>query len=71
MRLGRRIGVITPALNEEDAIARVIADIPAWVDHIVVVDNGSVDDTADNAAEAGQPCSWSMSGVTVQHVFEA
>ncbi|MBY0226921.1 MAG: glycosyltransferase family 2 protein [Hyphomicrobium sp.] len=53
MRLGRRIGVITPALNEEDAIARVIADIPAWVDHIVVVDNGSVDDTADNAAEAG------------------
>lgn len=53
MRLGHRIGVIIPALNEELAIARVISDIPAWVDCIVVVDNGSVDETADNAAAAG------------------
>lgn len=53
MRLGHRIGVIIPALNEERAIACVIVDIPAWVDRIVVVDNGSTDHTADNAAAAG------------------
>lgn len=53
MRLGYRIGVIIPALNEEHAIARVISDIPAWVDRIVVVDNGSADETADNAAATG------------------
>lgn len=53
MRQGRRIGVIIPALNEERAITRVIADIPAWVDDIVVVDNGSTDATADVAAQAG------------------
>jgi glycosyltransferase involved in cell wall biosynthesis len=53
MRDGRRIDVIIPALNEADAITRVIADIPAWVDDIVVVDNGSSDATADNARAAG------------------
>ena len=35
-----RIGVVIPALDEEQAIARVIADIPEWVDEIVVADNG-------------------------------
>jgi glycosyltransferase involved in cell wall biosynthesis len=53
MRRGQRIGVIIPALNEERAIACVIADIPEWIDCVVVVDNGSADDTADNAAAAG------------------
>ena len=53
MRHGRRVGVIIPALNEERAIGRVIADIPAWVDDIVVVDNGCTDATADVAVRAG------------------
>lgn len=53
MRQGRRIGVIIPALNEQDAIGRVIADIPSWVDDIVVADNGSIDGTAREARIAG------------------
>lgn len=53
MRLGQRIGVVIPALDEERAIGRVIADIPAWVDQIVVADNGSRDATAAVAAAGG------------------
>ncbi len=53
MRDGKSIGVIIPALNEQTAIAKVIGDIPDWVDHIVVVDNGSSDDTAGVARRAG------------------
>lgn len=53
MRRGQRIGVIIPALNEERAIGRVIADVPDWVDDIVVVDNGSTDGTAAAAEIAG------------------
>jgi glycosyltransferase involved in cell wall biosynthesis len=53
MRLNRNIGVVIPALNEERAIGKVIADIPAWVDRIVVVDNGSRDRTAEVARAHG------------------
>ena len=53
MRLGQRIAVVIPALNEERAIGRVLAEIPSWVDRVVVADNGSRDRTADVAAEAG------------------
>jgi glycosyltransferase involved in cell wall biosynthesis len=53
MRHGKKIGVIIPALNEEQAIGRVIADIPTWADEIVVVDNGSHDGTACAAQTAG------------------
>lgn len=53
MRHGARVGVVIPALDEERAIARVIEDIPAWVDRIVVADNGSRDGTATVARLAG------------------
>lgn len=53
MYKGWRIGVVIPALNEEQAISYVIADIPDWVDEIVVVDNGSSDRTAEIAKQAG------------------
>ena len=49
----RHITVIIPALNEESAIARVIGDLPGEVDRIIVVDNGSVDNTALRARHAG------------------
>jgi glycosyltransferase involved in cell wall biosynthesis len=49
----RRIGVVIPALDEEQAVALVIGDIPEWVDDIVVVDNGSRDRTAEFARAAG------------------
>jgi glycosyltransferase involved in cell wall biosynthesis len=53
MRHSQVIGVVIPALNEADAIGRVIGDIPAWVDRIVVADNGSRDGTGDVARRAG------------------
>ncbi|NBB18200.1 glycosyltransferase [Runella sp. CRIBMP] len=46
--------VIIPAYNEQEAIGKVIAEIPKeWVREIVVVDNRSTDQTAARAAEAG------------------
>ena len=53
MRAEKSVGVIIPALNEEQAIGKVIADIPNWVDRIIVVDNGSTDRTAEVARNAG------------------
>ena len=40
-----RIAVVIPAYNEERAIARVVADVPAYVDHVIVVDDASSDGT--------------------------
>ncbi len=48
------IDVIIPAFNEQDAIHKVIGDIPAvLVRDIIVVSNGSTDATEANAREAG------------------
>lgn len=47
------VDVIIPAWNEEAAIGRVVADIPAFVRTIWVVDNGSDDRTVEVAREAG------------------
>lgn len=44
-----KIVVIIPALNEEYSISKVIKDIPKIVDEIIVVDNGSKDNTAKKA----------------------
>lgn len=40
-------------MDEEDAIGRVLDDIPAWVDEIIVADNGSSDATISRAQAAG------------------
>jgi glycosyltransferase involved in cell wall biosynthesis len=47
------IKVIIPAFNEADAIAKVIAEIPAMAQEIIVVDNNSTDLTATVAQNAG------------------
>ncbi len=52
MRHKMRIGVVIPARDEGPAIGKVIAAIPSWLDAIVVVDNGSKDDTAQIAHAA-------------------
>ncbi len=53
-RPGSRVAVIIPALNEESSILLVLRDIPAdAVADVLVVDNGSTDDTARVAAEHG------------------
>ena len=53
MRETHHCTVVIPALDEEASIAGVIAEIPGWVDRIVVADNGSTDRTAERAREAG------------------
>jgi len=53
MRANRKIAVVTPAHNEAGAIANVIAEIPVWVDRIIVADNASTDATAERACAAG------------------
>jgi len=48
------VGVIIPALNEEEAIPTVIRAIDrSVIDWIIVVDNGSTDGTAKSAKMAG------------------
>jgi len=48
------IDVIIPAYNEEDAIGNVIGEIPkGLVQEIIVVNNGSKDNTVENAKKAG------------------
>lgn len=47
------IKVIIPAFNEEKSIAKVIAEIPDFVEEIVVVNNNSTDQTAQTATKAG------------------
>ncbi len=53
MRNNHHCTVIIPALNEEPSIAAVVTEIPDWIDRIVVADNGSTDQTALRAREAG------------------
>jgi glycosyltransferase involved in cell wall biosynthesis len=48
-----RVAVVIPAFNEERAIARAVADVPPFVDRVVVVDDASSDATADRA-DAGE-----------------
>ena len=48
-----KIKVIIPAFNEEKAIAKVIGDIPKFVDEIIVVSNNSTDKTIEVAEKAG------------------
>jgi glycosyltransferase involved in cell wall biosynthesis len=47
------IKVIIPAYNEEESIAKVIAEIPEFVQEIIVVSNNSTDGTEENANNAG------------------
>jgi glycosyltransferase involved in cell wall biosynthesis len=47
MYRGKTIAVIVPAYNEEKLIGKVIETIPAFVDHIVVIDDASRDQTGE------------------------
>ena len=49
-----KISVVIPTLNEALAIAEVVASVPKdGVAQIIVVDNGSIDGTAERASAAG------------------
>ena len=56
MLLGWNIGVVIPARNEEEHVAKVIEGLPPFVDIAVVVDDGSDDTTAVQAKNANTPC---------------
>jgi glycosyltransferase involved in cell wall biosynthesis len=52
---GKRVGVVVPAHDEEKLIATTLRGIPAFVDRIYVVDDGSRDATVERARELGDP----------------
>jgi glycosyltransferase involved in cell wall biosynthesis len=52
MYRSHRIVVVVPAHNEERHLGEVLSSMPGFVDHVVVVDDGSTDDTAGVAAAA-------------------
>jgi dolichol-phosphate mannosyltransferase len=43
----KRIAVVVPAFNEAARVGLTLAGIPSFVDHVIVVDDGSSDMTAD------------------------
>jgi glycosyltransferase involved in cell wall biosynthesis len=50
----QRVALVVPTLNEEEAIAGVLAAVPQGaVDEIIVVDGGSADGTVERARRAG------------------
>ncbi|MFN8545930.1 MAG: glycosyltransferase family 2 protein [Candidatus Binatia bacterium] len=53
MYRGKRISVVIPCHNEEDGIRAVIAQMPAIVDEVLIVDNASSDRTAEVASALG------------------
>jgi len=52
---GQRIAAVVPALNEASHIGDVLRRMPALVDLIVVVDDGSTDGTGTTAEALGDP----------------
>ena len=47
-----QVVVIIPAINEEQSVAIVLADLPG-VGRVIVADNGSTDRTVSTASDAG------------------
>jgi glycosyltransferase involved in cell wall biosynthesis len=58
-----RIGVVIPAYNEEDLIKTTISSVPAYVDRIYVVDDGSADATWEQVKE----CAEDLRLITIRH----
>src|SRR5215475_2397095 len=47
-----RVAVVIPAFNESRKIVETVATVPEFVDHILVVDDASLDDTSRQAGLA-------------------
>jgi glycosyltransferase involved in cell wall biosynthesis len=55
MYKGARIAAVVPAYKEEKMIGKVIETMPDFVDHIVIVDDCSPDDTSEVVASYDHP----------------
>src|SRR4030095_12032508 len=55
MYKGLRIAAVVPAYNEEKLIARTIMSMPDWVDMIIVINDGSKDQTLVRAQDVNDP----------------
>ena len=53
MYKGQKITVIIPCLNEEQGIEKILRSMPEFVDETIVVDNNSIDRTAEIAQSLG------------------
>jgi hypothetical protein len=53
MYYGKTIALILPARNEALALPSVLKDVPPEIDSVLVVDNGSIDNTASVASAFG------------------
>jgi dolichol-phosphate mannosyltransferase len=51
----RRLAVVVPCFNVGSHVADVVRSLPAFVDHIIVVDDGSVQPVAGSLADVGVP----------------
>ena len=51
MHGGCSVGVVIPAYNEERQIDKVLETMPEYVDHVIVVDDGSTDRTLEHLHE--------------------
>jgi glycosyltransferase involved in cell wall biosynthesis len=52
---GKTVAVVVPAHDEEELIGTTLAGIPAFVDRVYVVDDGSRDRTVERARAGGDP----------------
>ncbi len=53
MYQNQRISLVMPCLNEERGLREIFRDLPTFVDEVIVVDNGSTDQTAAVARSFG------------------
>jgi glycosyltransferase involved in cell wall biosynthesis len=68
---GHLIAVVIPAFNEADKIAGTIRSVPGFVDHVIVVDDGSGDATAAVARRAARRASSRGGGREVEVLVHA
>jgi glycosyltransferase involved in cell wall biosynthesis len=52
---GQRVAVVVPAYNEARLIGRAVAQVPGFVDHVLVVDDASTDGTVDALGGTRRP----------------
>src|SRR3569833_3194831 len=50
---GKKITIVLPAFNAVKTLASTVAELPETVDSVILVDDGSSDETADLACELG------------------